>query len=105
MMFEWMDDLTFDEYLELSLDGLALEFPDIELVAAEDFMVDGLDGVMLVYVSEAFLELGIYGFVQFIIDVYGWAYIFTYTSTGDVDFLDDVAWMIDTFELNLANWE
>ena len=59
-----------------------------------DFEVDGSAGVVIGYVSDMVDAHVTY---QFFIEVNGVAYIITYTSMGEIDYIDDVAEMVDTF--------
>ena len=91
---EGMQGLSLDEYVDISLGILIETFPDLELLMDEEFEVHGRAGVVIAYISgmiEAYVTY------QFFIEVNNVAYIITYTSIGEVDLVDDVAAMVDTF--------
>jgi len=94
VLAEGMHGMSFDDYLNASFDALEDAFPDIEFLMDEDFQVDGRAGVVIVYVSDL---IDAYVTYQFFIEVNGVAYIITYTSLGEIDYVDDVADMVDTF--------
>ena len=97
-----LQDMSFEEYLELTVEHLGTYLEGIEFgEILTDLTINGRNAAFISYTAEALVALGIVFTEQFIIEADGVAYIVTYSTSlmEEVDHSDDVMSMLATFTI------